>query len=286
MAIQLSSLRKISNQLRPLLLIYGTAGMGKTSMALEAPNSVYIQIAPERPPMGIEPYGFGEMSSYGQICDALSALYHEEHGIQTVVIDSIDALEPLIWQETCKRNNWPNLEAPGFGKGYLAADAVWREFLAGCDALRQHKGIGVTLLGLADASNHEEPGQPPYKRYDLKLHKRAEGLLTQSADAVLFINTKVVVKEVETGFNKTDRHAEGGGTRWLFTDGRPAFVAKNRFNMPDSLALPKGQAWAAIAKFLPESAAPVAAVAPVSVEQPVAAPAESPAVPVPDAQAA
>jgi AAA domain len=275
MAIALSSLRKISNQLQPLILIYATAGMGKTSTALEAENAVYIQIAPERPPVGIEPYGFGEMSSYGQVVEALAAIYTEDHNIKNVVIDSADALEPLIWQETCKRNNWPNLEAPGFGKGYMAADAVWREFLAGCDALRRDKGIGVTLLALADANNHEEPGQPPYKRYDLKLHKRAEGLLTQSADAVLFINTKVVVKEVETGFNKTDRHAEGGGTRWLFTDGRPAFVAKNRFNMPDSMALPKGQAWAAIQKFLPELAAPVADVAPVSAEQPVAAPVEN-----------
>ena len=109
----------------------------------------------------------------------------------------------------------------------------------------------IIWLALALASNHEEPGSQPYKRYDLKLHKRAEGLMTQAADGVFFINTKVVIKEAESGFGKKAIHAEGGGTRWLFADGRPAFVAKHRFlKMPDAFMLPKGKAWAEISKYL------------------------------------
>jgi hypothetical protein len=238
------------------MLIYGTAGMGKTSLALQAPDAVYIQIAPEKPPADVDPIGFGELTEYNQIVEALSALYTEDHAHKTLIIDSIDALEPLVWRETCLRNQWRDIEAPGYGKGYLAADHVWREIITGCDALRRDRGMAVIWLALASAENHEEPGTTPYKRYQMKVHKRAEGLLTQAADAVLFINTKVVIKESEAGFGKKATHAEGGGTRWLFTDGRPAYVAKNRYNLPDAIPLPKGQAWQALAQYLPGAAAP------------------------------
>ena len=251
MAISLSSLKRASVALPPLMLVYGTAGMGKTSLALQAPGAVYVQIAPERPPSDIDPLGFGELTEYGQVIEALGALYTDAHEHKTVVLDSIDALEPLIWRETCLRNQWKDIEQPGYGKGYLAADHVWRELIAGCDALRRDRGMQVIWLALADATNHEEPGAQPYKRYDLKVHKRAEGLLTQAADAVLFINTKVVLKESDAGFGKKNVHAEGGGTRWMFCDGRPAFVAKNRFGMPDAFPLPKGTGWEELAKFLP-----------------------------------
>ena len=251
MAISLASLKRASVSLPPLMLVYGTAGMGKTSLALQAPGAVYVQIAPERPPSDVEATGFGELTEYGQVIEALGALYTDQHEYKTVVIDSVDALEPLIWRETCLRNQWKDIEQPGYGKGYLAADHVWRELIAGCDALRRDRGIQVIWLALAEATNHEEPGSQPYQRYMMKVHKRAEGLLTQAADAVLFINTKVTIKETEAGFGKKNTHAEGGGTRWLFSDGRPAYVAKNRFNMPDAIALPKGDAWTALSKYLP-----------------------------------
>ena len=74
MAISLESLKRSSNTLEPMLLVYGTAGMGKTSLALEAPDPVYIQIAPERPPVGIETTGFGEITSWDQLLQALEAL--------------------------------------------------------------------------------------------------------------------------------------------------------------------------------------------------------------------
>lgn len=257
MAISLASLKRASVTLPPLMLVYGTAGMGKTSLALQAPGAVYLQIAPERPPSDISPTGFGELTEYGQVAEALGALYNEAHEFKTVVIDSMDALEPLVWRETCLRNQWKDIEQPGYGKGYLAADHVWRELIAGCDALRRDRGVQVIWLALAEASNHEEPGAQAYKRYDLKIHKRAEGLLTQAADAVLFLNTKVVIKETEAGFGKKNTHAEGGGTRWMFTDGRPAFVAKNRFNLPDAIPLPKGEAWVALSKYLPGAEVPV-----------------------------
>ncbi len=275
MTIKLSSLRRMTNDLAPVVLIYGPAGMGKTSTALENPDHAYLQIHPERPPVGIEANSFGELSTYAQVVEALGALYQEQHSFRSVVIDSLDALEALVWAETCKRMNWKDLEEPGYGKGYKASDYVWREFIAGCDALRRDKGLTIVWLALAEATNHEDPGKPPYKKYELRLHDRGEKLLTQAADAVLFVNMKVTIQETDTGFNRKVAHADGGGTRWMFCDGRPAFVAKNRFNMPDAVVLPKGRAWAELSKYLPGQAAvaPVAAVEMTGDPEPEAEPA-------------
>lgn len=250
MALSLESLQKIRNRVDPILLFYGTAGMGKTTLALDAPNPVYLQISPERPPMGVETTSFGEITSWAQVCEALTALYEQEHEFKTVIIDSLDALEPILWKDVCIQHQWANIEAPGYGKGYMIADGHWRQLIDMCDYLRRDRGMTVIWLALALAKDHEEPGAQSYKRYDLKLHKRAEGLLTQAADAVLFINTRVVIKETEAGFGKKNTHAEGGGARWLFTDTRPAFVAKNRFNMPESIMLLKGKGWSEISKHI------------------------------------
>ena len=259
MAISLESLKRSSNTLEPMLLVYGTAGICKTSLALEAPDPVYIQIAPERPPVGIETTGFGEITSWDQLLQALEALNSDKNQFKTLVLDSLDALEPMIWRDVCVANQWASIEAPGYGKGYIVADTHWQQLIEICDFLRRERRMTIIWLALALAKDHEEPGSQPYKRYDLKLHKRAEGLTTQAADGVFFVNTKIVIKEADGGFGKKAIHAEGGGSRWLFADGRPAFVAKNRFNMPDAIMLPKGKAWAEIAKYMPTTTEPTKA---------------------------
>ncbi|MBR0883873.1 hypothetical protein JQ608_43935, partial [Bradyrhizobium liaoningense] len=44
---------------------------------------------------------------------------------------------------------------------------------------------------------------------------------------------------------------EGGGTRWMFLEERPGFIAGNRFSMPAEMQFKKGEGYAALAKYLP-----------------------------------
>jgi hypothetical protein len=250
MAISLSDLKRVKSTLPPRILIYGVAGIGKTSLASEFPNAVFLQTE-EGTPGNIEIDTFGQLGSYGAVVEALGTLYQEDHDFRTVVIDSLDALEPMVWNETCVRNNWRHIEEPGYGKGYLAADGVWREFVDGCNALRRDRGLTIIWLGHSSVDRFDQPGAQPYNRYDLRLQKRGAAILTDEADAILFMNTKVTIKESDAGFNKKNVHAEGGGSRWLFTDGRPAFIAKNRYGMPDAVNIPFGKGYAALAKYLP-----------------------------------
>jgi hypothetical protein len=249
MVLNINDIKEAPPPTAPMILVYGVEGLGKTSLALDFPDPVYLQIAPEAPPRHLRPKGFGVLRTYDDVMGALRALYKEPHSYQTVVIDSLTALEPLLMQDVCIRNKWKDIEAPGFGKGYVAAEAAWRSFMKGCAALCAGRNLTVVLIGLAEAGEHTEPGMAGYKKYNLRLHKRAVGIVTQTPDAVLFLNTKVTVKETDTGFGKKDGHAVGGGTRWLFCDGRPAFNAKNRFNLPEAIMLDDVHPYAALASY-------------------------------------
>ena len=60
-----------------------------------------------------------------------------------------------------------------------------------------------------------------------------------AADLIGFLATDVVIKNEQGGFGKTRARADGGSTRWLHTEGRPAFVAKNRYAMPERIPIPQ-----------------------------------------------
>ena len=89
--------------------------------------------------------------------EALDALLNEEHPYRTVVVDSVDWLEPLIWAETARRNCLPSIESPGYGKGYAEALNVWREYIDKLNALRDRKGMAVVQIAHTDIKRFDSP---------------------------------------------------------------------------------------------------------------------------------
>jgi hypothetical protein len=53
----------------------------------------------------------------------------------------------------------------------------------------------------------------------------------------LFANYRTVVKKAEVGFNKEVARGITSGERLVYTNEKPAFQAKNRYSLPDSLPL-------------------------------------------------
>jgi hypothetical protein len=50
--------------------------------------------------------------------------------------------------------------------------------------------------------------------------------------------------------------ADGGSTRWLHCEGRPSFVAKNRYGLPPKIMIPQNFDYGAtLAPFFPPAAA-------------------------------
>lgn len=250
MAISMASLRRGGAPQPPRILVYGVAGVGKTSFASQAPNPVFLQTEDG---LGVlDAPTFGLLRSYAEVQQALDALYNERHDFKTVVLDSVDWLEPLVWQETSRLNGWNDIEQPGYGKGYLAALDVWRSFLEGLNFLRAERGMGVILIAHADIRRFDSPETDPYDRYVIKLQTRAAALVQEHVDAVLFANYRVSTVKTDVGFKKAVTRGVGGGDRLLYTTERPAFLAKNRYGLPESLPLE----WPAFAALLPHYATP------------------------------
>lgn len=253
MAIDLSALHSTKTNKPPIAVFYGVHGVGKTELASQFPYPFYLPTIGEEPPDGIEMASGGTAETMGDVFNVIEWLLEGQSGFNTLVVDSLDGLEPLIWAETCRLNNWKNIEDAGFGKGYVAADDVWRDFLGGVQALRS-ADIATVMIAHTEITRFDSPTSDPYSRYGIKLHKRASALVQEAAQLVGFINYRHTLKTADAGFNKKVSHAEGSGERQIHLEERPGFLAKSRYATPPSITLKKGQGYSALAKFFPGAA--------------------------------
>lgn len=253
MAISLAQLVREAHPKAPRILIHGVAGVGKTTFAAQARNPVFIQT--EDGLGTLDAPHFPVAHTFEDVMDGLATLYTETHGFNTVVLDSADWFEPLVWAKACRDNGWASIEEAGYGKGYVAALTLWRQYIDGLNALRDDRGMTVVQIAHTDIKRFDSPEHDPYDRYVLKLHARAAALLQEHSDIVLFANYRISTVKADVGFNKKVNRALGSGERVIYTAERPAFLAKNRYGLPDTLAL----TWSAFAQAMPETLQPLLA---------------------------
>jgi len=245
MTTPLSALARTAAPKPPRILLHGLAGVGKTHFASCALRPVFI---PCEDGLGVlEATHFPLMRSFDEVLEALSRLYTEPHDFCTVVLDSLDWLEPMIWAKTCRDNGWASIEDAGYGRGYLAALGLWRQLLEGLNALRDERQMTVLLIGHTQVKRFESPETEPYDRFEVKLHARAAALLQEHADVVGFATYRVATTRSDAGFNKKVVRALGSGERLLHLAERPAYLAKNRYALPETLPLD----WAGFAAAMP-----------------------------------
>lgn len=250
MAISLSSLRSSRNTNPPITLLYGVDGVGKTSLAAEWPNPIYLPTEGERPPSDVDMPTPGTITSLDGLFGVFGELLESDHDFKTVIVDSLDGLEPLVWRATAARLGIGSVEEAGYGKGYVEADTEWNDYLGGVAALSQ-AGMYVVQLAHPEVIRFDSPITDPYSRYQPKLHKRANALVREKADVVAFMNYRISIKEKEVARQTKVAHAEGGKERQIHLNEGAGFNAKNRFSMPDSVTYRKGHGFAELAKYWP-----------------------------------
>ncbi|MBX3452482.1 MAG: AAA family ATPase [Planctomycetaceae bacterium] len=213
-----------------------------TTFGAMAPEPVFIQT--EDGLANIEAPRFPLAESFDDAMAAVLALYSEAHDFQTVVVDSADWLEQLIWKEVIRRRpttergrDVTSIEDYGFAKGYTYALELWREVLDGLSALRNERKMMVILIAHSKIERFENPETDAYDRYSPRLNKHASALIQEWCDEVLFATYKVHTKQTDEGFDKTRTRGIGTGDRILRTTERPAHMAKNRLGLPEEMPL-------------------------------------------------
>jgi hypothetical protein len=225
----------------PRVLLYGIEGIGKSTFGSQAPKPIFIQTEDGLDEIDCDKFPLA--TSYDEVSAALQELRTQPHDFETVVIDSLDWLERLVWDKLCAECNVNSIEKVdgGYSKGYTHALTFWREIIDQLNLLRNQRGMVVLLLAHSKVERFEDPESSPYDRYSPRLHKHAASLVSEWCDAVLFATRKMRTQSEDAGFNRkrTTAHAIGkaGGERILRCVGGPSCTAKNRYGITEELPL-------------------------------------------------
>ena len=235
----MSFLEKISigKQKRPRrTVIYGTHGIGKSTWASKWPIPVFL---PTEDGCGdLDVASFPLCTTLGEAWGAVMELSFpgDHHDFQTVVLDSADWLEKLIWQEVCQKAGKKAITDFDFGKGYGSATKIFDSILAALNGCRD-SGLHVVVIAHCEIKRISEPGLDSYDKYTPKMHKDVSALLQEWADEVLFCDYKRFVRQEDLGFNKTRGIAVGGQDRVIYTQEGAGHLAKNRIGLPAELPM-------------------------------------------------
>ncbi|MCL2306306.1 MAG: ATP-binding protein [Planctomycetaceae bacterium] len=211
----------------PRLLIYGTEGIGKSTFGASAPKPIFVPT--EDGLDNIECAKFPLCRSFDDAINCLDTLLKEQHDYRTVVVDSLDWLERLIWDHTCLQHRAEDIEkvGGGYGKGYTIVLTYWRKFIDLLREIRQQRNMIVILLAHAQVRQHVDPETTAFDQFLPKLHKNANALVAEWCDAILMATR-------EYGAAKGEK---GGGQRILRCERSATCSAKNRYNLPETLPL-------------------------------------------------
>ena len=239
----ISSITKGREAQPPRIMIYGSEGVGKSTFAALAPNPVFVQT--EDGLSEIDCSKFPLAKSFDDVVLQLQAVRDEQHDYGTVVIDSLDWLERLVWDRVCADYGVKSIEKAdgGYGKGYVHALTYWRQIVSILNDIRSKRGMAVILIAHAAVERFEDPEHAAYDRYTPRIHKKACSLICEWVDAVLFASRRL---RVDSTTGKAAPVGADGGERIIRTNGSPACIAKNRFGLPTELPL----SWAAFVEAL------------------------------------
>jgi hypothetical protein len=252
LAISWEELKDTSDTDPPIVTIYGGAKLGKTTLASEFPAPYYCRTGEgERQSAGTPMKSFGVSETYGDVLDQIEFMLEAEHDRRTFVLDALDGLEVMIHAEACARNDWADIESPGFGKGYAAVQAIWLEFIK--LVLKMKKaGFYVVLISHVKAKTVPGVTTDSYPRYMLNLRDDAGSAICDASDLIGFIHQQVSIKKEDLGFKKTANRGQGGGDVAIAVQERPGYIAGNRYQISKpTVPFKQGKGFDTLNQFFP-----------------------------------
>lgn len=245
----------------PRILIFGSEGVGKSTFAAASPSPIWLDIEGGSGRLDVTRYPFHDGESghmptcYQDVINAVQDLTVNEHAHQTVVIDTVDRLESLIWKQVLSEDTKHKPKSieeygGGYGKGYVAAVDKWREFCALLEEGRKKRNLTWLLLSHAQVKAFKNPVMESYDRYTMRMNDKAAGFLREWSDIVGF-----ACFEETTSNLFADERTRGvsTGRRLLKLERSAAHDAKSRYPMPAQVEMSLEDPWAPFAKALSEA---------------------------------
>lgn len=224
------------------VLIYGENGVGKSSIAARFPKPLFLNIEDGIGDLDVD--STDVIKSVTEFTGCLIELADSDY--ETIVVDTIDWLEKLIFEEVAKRANKKTIEDIGFGKGYQAVEQEWKSLFEGFTYL-WNQGRHIVFTCHEHLEKFSNPEGDSYNFWTPALHAKGSGCVAEWCDEVLFVRYKTNTVQKEEGFGAKRSIAIGGKERVIVCNKTATVEAKNRLGMPDEIPL----SFEAIAKYLP-----------------------------------
>ena len=243
-------------------VIYGAEGIGKSTLAAQFPNPLFIDTEGSSNQLDIA--RLPAPTSWEMLLQELDFV-REKRPCSTLVIDTVDWAEQLCLTDLCAKNQKNGIEDFGYGKGWEYEKESFGKFLNKLTDII-NAGINVTLTAHAALRKFEQPDEMgSYDRWELKLGNKTTNkispLIKEWADVVLFCNYKTLVVQTDKDGKK---HKAQGNRRVMYTQHHPCWDAKNRYGLPEEIPME----YARIAHIYGHSAPVPELVQPASVPTP------------------
>lgn len=222
-----------------IVTICGDSGLGKTSLAATFPKPIVIRAEDglQAIPSDMRPDAFPILQSADDLWAQISTLLKEDHEYETLVIDSVTALERMFIQHVLesdpKKPRTINQALGGYGAGLQAVAALHGRVRKGAGLLNERKNMNIVFIAHAETETIELPDQDAYTRYSLRLGKKSVAPYVDDSDVVGFLKL-----ETFTTGDGDRKKAISDGTRVLVCHATAANVSKNRYNITEELIVP------------------------------------------------
>ena len=224
------------------VLIYGENGVGKSSLASKFPSPLFLNIEDGVGDLDVD--STSVIKSVNDFMGCLIAIWDTDY--QTVVVDTVDWLEKLIFNEVAKEAGKKTIDDIGFGKGYQAVEQKWKALFEGFAAL-WGQGRHIVFTCHEAIEKFTNPEGDSYNYWKPALHIKGSGCVTEWCDEVLFLRYRTSTIQKDEGFGNKRSIAIGGKERVIVCNKSTTVEAKNRLGMPDELS-----SFADLQKFLPK----------------------------------
>lgn len=217
------------------MVISGSPKVGKTTFAQNAPNPIFIAL--ENSDISLTADSFPKPATYEEVLGYLNMLHTEDHNYQSLVIDSVDWLIPLLDTYVVKMHfgGRGTIGSQGYGKGLEAQALEFRNFLNWLEVLSKKMHVIVVAHNKNTTINNPMLSEG-YTAITFKLPEKCGQLLTEFADILGYAHIKLHTIGTDTVKVATTNE------RILGLEQSPAYPSGNRLNI-SNIQLDAGIFW-------------------------------------------